>query len=535
MIAAYKRISRSDGDLGKDGKDESNSIESQRELIGRYLAAREEFQNIPVLDFVDDGYTGSTFDRPAFKQMMDGVRSGKIDTIIVKDLSRFGRDYIGVGEYMEQIFPLLGVRFIAITDNYDSSKYGGTTIGLDMIVSNLVNTMYCRDAGKKLKTANQVKWKKGISTASAAPFGYKFDPNNKGAFIIDPEAAKIVRRIFDLALLGIGTKDIAIMLNDAGTPTPAIYNKENNAYGKAVQYTLAPKQLWNSGRVWRILTSYVYTGAMVMGKTRTLISGKPIVRCVPKSQQFITEGTHEAIVSREQFEQAQLVIRECSHGPILNVPDFPLRKKLRCGNCRRVMLHDFKQKEPIVFCREGMELTMQTQCTSEQYLISDIENAVFHALKEELKLLDSLYSDFKKKERNLKKLTQKAERQKQALEQNIKSLKGEKMRMYEEYAAGTLELEVYKQKRQELDFKISELQEQIVMENEKCEQHNIEVPDTVKAAAGQAGAFLNATHLTSSMVDAFIENVFVYDGKHIVVQFKYEQSIQDAIKALKVS
>lgn len=168
-------------------------------------------------------------------------------------------------------------------------------------------------------------------------------------------------------------------------------------------------------------------------------------------------------------------------------------------------------------------------------MISDIENAVFHALKEELKLLDSLYSDFKKKERNLKKLTQKTERQKQALEQNIKSLKGEKMRMYEEYAAGTLELEVYKQKRQELDFKISELQEQIVIENEKCEQHNIDVPDTVKAAAGQAGAFLNATHLTSSMVDAFIENVFVYDGKHIVVQFKYEQSIQDAIKALQVS
>lgn len=123
MIAAYQRISRADGDLGKDGKDKSNSIENQKELILRYISCKESLQNVPVMDFVDDGYTGSNFDRPGFQQMMDGVRNGKIDTIIVKDLSRFGRDYIGVGEYMEQIFPLLGVRLIAINDNYDSNNY----------------------------------------------------------------------------------------------------------------------------------------------------------------------------------------------------------------------------------------------------------------------------------------------------------------------------------------------------------------------------------------------------------------------------
>ena len=148
MIAAYQRISRADGDLGKDGKDKSNSIENQKELILRYISCKESLQNVPVMYFVDDGYTGSNFDRPGFQQMMDGVRNGKIDTIIVKDLSRFGRDYIGVGEYMEQIFPLLGVRLIAINDNYDSNNYKGTTLGMDVVVSNLVNTMYCRDAGK---------------------------------------------------------------------------------------------------------------------------------------------------------------------------------------------------------------------------------------------------------------------------------------------------------------------------------------------------------------------------------------------------
>ena len=313
MIAAYQRISRADGDLGKDGKDKSNSIENQKELIQRYISHKESLQNLPVMDFVDDGYTGSNFDRPGFQKMMDGVRSGEIDTIIVKDLSRFGRDYIGVGEYMEQIFPLLGVRLISINDNYDSSNYNGTTLGMDLVVSNLVNTMYCRDAGKKLRTANRVKWRKGISTASAAPFGYQFDPNRKGSYIIDPPAAKIVRRIFDLAILGLGTREIAMALNDENAPVPSVYNREHKAYGKETTYTIAPVILWDSSRVWKILTAYVYTGAMVLGKSQRLISGKKIIRIVPKGQQYITEGTHEAIVSREEFEKAQLVIRNNGH------------------------------------------------------------------------------------------------------------------------------------------------------------------------------------------------------------------------------
>lgn len=531
MIAAYKRISRSDGDLGKDGKDESNSIENQRELIERYLAINKEFQDIPVLDFVDDGYTGSTFDRPAFQQMMDGVRSGKIDTIIVKDLSRFGRDYIGVGEYMEQIFPLLGIRLIAINDNYDSNKYQGMTMGLDVIVGNLVNTMYCRDAGKKLRSANQVKWRKGITTASAAPFGYQFDPDKKGAFIIDPPAAKIVRRIFDLAILGLGTRDIAIMLNDENVPVPSVYNRENKMYGKETTYTIAPVMLWDSSRIWRILTAYVYTGAMVLGKSKTLISGKSIVRTVPKGQQYITEGTHEAIVSREEFEKAQLVIKSNSHKVMMGSVDFPLKGKIRCGNCRRVMAHDFRQVSPTFWCREGLELLGQTKCTSEVFQVSDIENAVFQALKKELSLLDALYGDIQKEEQSLKEVSRKAARRKTLMEQELKNLKGEKMRMYEEYAAGTLPLDTYKERKQECDRKIAEAQEKI--EQSKAEESvQSVVPGTVRAAAEQAENFLHGTRLTASMVSAFIENVFVHDGGRIVVRFKYEQSIQDAVKAL---
>lgn len=522
--AAYLRLSIEDGD-----KAESNSIGNQRELIRDFVAERPELHLVG--EYADDGYTGTNFDRPGFQKMMDGVRSGEIDTIIVKDLSRFGRDYIGVGEYMEQIFPLLGVRLISINDNYDSSNYNGTTLGMDLIVSNLVNTMYCRDAGKKLRTANRVKWRKGISTASAAPFGYQFDPNKKGSYIIDPPAAKIVRRIFDLAILGLGTREIAMALNDENAPVPSVYNREHKAYGKETTYTIAPVILWDSSRVWKILTAYVYTGAMVLGKSQRLISGKKIIRIVPKGQQYITEGTHEAIVSREEFEKAQLVIRNNGHRVVMGSVDFPLKGKIRCGNCRRVLGYDYKQASPIFWCREGMELIGQTQCSSEIYQASDIENAVFQALKKELSLLDSLYSDIKKEEQSLKEASRKASRRKTLMEQELKNLKGEKMRMYEEYAAGTLSLDNYKSKKLECDRKITEVQDKI--EQFKAEESvKSVVPGTVRAAAEQAENFLHGTRLTASMVSAFIENVYVHEGGRIVVRFKYEQSIQDAVRAL---
>ena len=522
--AAYLRLSIEDGD-----KAESNSIGNQRELIRDFVAERPELHLVG--EYADDGYTGTNFDRPGFQKMMDGVRSGEIDTIIVKDLSRFGRDYIGVGEYMEQIFPLLGVRLISINDNYDSSNYNGTTLGMDLVVSNLVNTMYCRDAGKKLRTANRVKWRKGISTASAAPFGYQFDPNRKGSYIIDPPAAKIVRRIFDLAILGLGTREIAMALNDENAPVPSVYNREHKAYGKETTYTIAPVILWDSSRVWKILTAYVYTGAMVLGKSQRLISGKKIIRIVPKGQQYITEGTHEAIVSREEFEKAQLVIRNNGHRVVMGSVDFPLKGKIRCGNCRRVLGYDYKQASPIFWCREGMELIGQTQCSSEIYQASDIENAVFHALKKELSLLDSLYSDIKKEEQSLKEASRKASRRKTLMEQELKNLKGEKMRMYEEYAAGTLSLDNYKSKKLECDRKITEVQDKI--EQFKAEESvKSVVPGTVRAAAEQAENFLHGTRLTASMVSAFIENVYVHEGGRIVVRFKYEQSIQDAVRAL---
>lgn len=225
---------------------------------------------------------------------------------------------------------------------------------------------------------------------------------------------------------------------------------------------------------------------------------------------------------------------EVFHGrklPIRRVLLQNLKGKVRCGNCRRAMGYDYKQASPIFWCREGQELIGQTKCSSEIFQANDIENAVFQALKKELSLLGSLYGDIKKEEQSLKEASRKASRRKTSMEQELKNLKGEKMRMYEEYAAGTLSLDNYKNKKQEYDRKIAEVQDKI--EQSKAEEAaQSVVPGTVRAAAEQAENFLHGTRLTASMVSAFIENVYVHEGGRIVVQFKYEQSIQDAVRAL---
>ena len=169
-IAKYLRLSESDGDLGVDGKDESNSIENQRLLLDNFIEARDDLEG-EVYEYVDDGFSGTNFDRPSFKRMIEDAKKGKINCIIVKDLSRLGRDYILAGDYIEQIFPMLQVRFIAVNNSYDSAKTTGQNASFDVAISNLINTFYSRDLSKKMKAANKVRWKNGVSTASHAPFG----------------------------------------------------------------------------------------------------------------------------------------------------------------------------------------------------------------------------------------------------------------------------------------------------------------------------------------------------------------------------
>ncbi|MCC8101816.1 MAG: recombinase family protein [Clostridiales bacterium] len=524
--AQYLRLSGADGDLGKDGKDESNSIENQRALIADFLENREEFKGCETREYVDDGYTGSNFKRPAFERMIDDVKKGIVDTIIVKDLSRFGRDYIGVGEYLEEIFPLFGIRFIAINDRYDSNNYIGTTMGIEMVVSNLVNSMYSRDAGKKLYSADKVKWEKGYSTTGRLPFGYKPDPNCKGRYVIDPEAAKIVRRIFDLALQGYDTGMIADRMNEEGHLIPSEYNRIHKIGSKTISSRLNPDLIWDRSKVWRLLTAEEYTGAMIMGK-RKKIHGRP--RQVPRSEWFITEGANEAIVTREEYEQAQLVIRQQAKAEGYAINQYPLMGKVRCGNCRRTMGYLYQAYDEIVWCRIGAEKLKHSHCSKEKYIYTRIESAVFHDLKYHIALVKSLGGQVKERQEIYRKAERKAKKKQERVEIKVNALKAEKMRMYENYADGRVGIEEYKAEKERLDKEIEKLMEKAVVSLPPRVDENSDFPE----AERQADIFGNAEKLTKEMADAFIESVYVHEEYRLEIVYRFADCLAEVQESLE--
>jgi DNA invertase Pin-like site-specific DNA recombinase len=210
FIGKYIRLSQEDRDLmKKESKTESESISHQKALIQSYIDADKELQDAEQSEFFDDGYSGTNFDRPSFERLMERIKKGEINCVIVKDFSRFGRNYIELGDYLERIFPFLGVRFISINDHYDSRDYKGTTGGLDVVMKNIVYDYYSKDLSVKVKTAKYQKMKQGQYLGGHVPYGLMKDPQDKHKLIIDEEAAAVVREIFDMAIAGMRLIDMA--------------------------------------------------------------------------------------------------------------------------------------------------------------------------------------------------------------------------------------------------------------------------------------------------------------------------------------
>ncbi|MDD3415788.1 MAG: recombinase family protein [Lachnospiraceae bacterium] len=298
--ARYLRLSREDGD-----KLESDSISNQRDLINEF-GNRNSGINI-VEEYVDDGYSGTNYDRPAFNRMLEDIKSGKIDCIIVKDLSRLGRNYIETGRYLEKIFPFMGVRFISVIDNYDSASEDGDVDQIIVPFKNLINDSYCRDISMKIRSQLDVKRKKGKFIGSFASYGYLKDKNNKNHLVLDPFAADIVKQIFRLKLEGYNSQRIAETLSSIGVLPPAEY-KRSQGMNYDSGFCAGTNTKWSLVAVNRILTNEIYTGTMVQGINRKINYKVKQSRVIPKEEWIRVEDTHDAIIERPVFEEVQRLL-----------------------------------------------------------------------------------------------------------------------------------------------------------------------------------------------------------------------------------
>lgn len=327
--ALYIRLSREDGD-----KEESDSVGNQRSMLSQYLAEHPE---ILLFDYyVDDGYSGTNFDRPDFQRMIGDMEQGSVNCIIVKDLSRFGRNYIGVGEYQEMIFPKRNVRFIAVNDHIDSSEKSDDSQSLILPFTNIMNEQYARDISRKVRSALDIKRKRGEFIGAFASYGYQKDPNDRNKLIVDPEAAEVVRNIFRWFLEGTPKLTIANRLNDEGIPCPSEYKKQ-----KGLRYSNANRlqstTYWTHTSINRILQNQVYIGNLVQHtQTRKSFKIKQGVR-LQKQDWMISENMHAPVIDRETWETAQRLLKS-------NTKKIPFAGEshlysglLKCCDCGRAM------------------------------------------------------------------------------------------------------------------------------------------------------------------------------------------------------
>lgn len=399
-VGIYIRLSQEDGD-----KEESNSVTNQRELINSYISEDKELN---VYDYyIDDGWSGTNFDRPDFKRLIADVENNVINTIIVKDLSRFGRNYIEVGNYLEQIFPVNSIRFIAINDCIDSYKDPESINSIIVPFKNLMNDEYCRDISQKVKYALNTRKRNGEFMGSMIPYGYIRSSEDKHKLVIDDEAAKVVKKIFKNALKGLGTTAIARKLNKDGINTPSLH-KINVLKIKCNYRNSGKNNYWNDSMVAHILRNRVYLSEMVQCKYKT-VSYK-IHKRVKNSKEnwIIVKGTHEALVSKEDLKWIQekyytkiIQTRRKNH-------DYALFSGfLICNDCHRELYY-LESRRPrkdgsrLKYYICGTNKVNSKGCTPHRIKEDDLIEIVRKSINKQIKLVTKLNDDLELISKNKK-------------------------------------------------------------------------------------------------------------------------------------
>lgn len=439
--AAYLRLSIEDGD-----KAESNSIGNQRELIQNFVAERPELHLVG--EYADDGYTGTNFERPGFTQMMEDIQSDKINCIIVKDLSRLGRNYIEMGKYLERIFPMMGIRFIAINDNYDNANTESSDS--DSIVvpfKNLLNDSYCRDISIKVRSQLDIKRRKGEFIGGYAVYGYSKDEQNKNRLVVDEYAADIVRSIYRRKLEGMSANSIADQLNSEGVLAPSEY-KRLCGLNYHSGFKTGTHAKWQAIQVLRILKNEVYTGTMVQGKRQKINYKIKKIRDVDESCWIKVPNTHEAIISQRMFDIVQEVLKldTCASKGQKIVHLFS--GIVRCGDCGQNMVRCTVSKKG----KKYIYLNCVTNhkglgCSSHHIRESKLEEVVLAALQEKIQQISGLeerldeINEIPKNQRRLKSV----EEHMKVLEQEEQKYQTLCRQLYEDMSNGIVSKDEYKE------------------------------------------------------------------------------------------
>ena len=494
-ICAYMRLSQEDDDVfGR--KVESGSITSQRRMILDFINHQPEFKGCRVIERCDDGLSGRYFDtRPQFTDMIGLAKKGKVNCIVVKDCSRFGRDYLELGDYLEQLFPFLGVRFIAINDHYDSDKSEG---GLDIAFKNLVYDIYSRDLSKKVRQAREQMAAQGKYTATQTAYGYRKKKRDRHKLEPDPETAPVVREIFDMRLAGMGLSEIARNLNDRGISCPTVFlNGKGRPVTRKGNFEM---MCWDGGVINGVLQNEIYTGAVVSLKSRMdSRNGKLVQR--PKEEWVRVEGMHEAIVTKEEFRRVQELVS----------PQKPTvrKRKMRyvCGVCGKRLT---RRNGTDLYCNRGYMLK-GCECGQVTMKEPEADAVVLGELKRMLmRVLDE-------EELKLNKGTPVVGDSVESFKVALEAVKQAKQKLFEKLADRKMDRETFKEQKvacdrdiETLERKISDIVTAETLAEDKADKMVV------------AKSFLDITTMTDEVWEQFVKDVIVYPGQRLELHWNFD-------------
>lgn len=508
-LAMYLRLSIED----EGDKDESNSISNQRKQIYEYIHHDSELSRYEVVEFCDDGYTGTNMERPGMQKMRKEVKANNIRCIIVKDMSRFSRDYIEMGTYLNQIFPFMGIRFISINDHYDSRGHHRNTIEIDTAFQTLLYDLYSKDVSVKVKASFENKCASGEYVFGQVPFGYEKSKEVKNAVVVNEDEAVIVRYIFSLAMQGKSSTQIARQLYEESIPTIMQMRKPEKVYSDGKVHS------WSATSVRRILNDRFYLGEMAYGKSVRKSVGSKNGIAVPKEEWKVIPNHHETLITEEIFEQVSSFRPGVSTKR--NREKHPLTGKLYCGGCGYSLNYKplrGKNRYRRFECRKHALLKIPECCT---YMRADLlEETVLLMLNKELMLRGNAM-----KQKNNLTSFQKAgivslKKKQEEYRAEIKQARAKKDGLYEKYALGELVKEEYQKRANELTEQIALLSvkmEETASKRAVMESEYQEAEEDMKQIIRHS----HIEELTQEVVDTFIRKVYAYKDKRVEIEWNF--------------
>lgn len=527
LCGGYLRLSKEDDDIAKSETLQSNSIENQKEYIEDYLQSKPE---IRVVDFyIDDGYSGVNFDRPDFQRMLQDIKDKKINCVIVKDLSRLGRNYIEVGKYIERLFPFLGVRFIAINDNFDSADDAALSNNIIVPFKNLINDAYCRDISIKIRSHLEVKRKRGEFIGAFPVYGY-MRGEDKNKLIVDPCAAEIVKEIFAMKMEGMSQQAIADELNRLGVLSPAEYKKEQGSGYKTVFQTHS-RAKWTAVAVLRVLTNEVYMGTLIQGKESTPNYKVRVREKKPKEGWIRVENAHEAIISRTDFELISDILQKDTRVSTGKSAVSVYSGYLVCADCGCSMVRKKVRSgslEYVYYVCSGNKKDKDI-CSSHRISENTLNMAITKTLQLHLKQLGDLQESIRYiretsgNSDKIKKLVLQSEKRKEDIEKYNRL----KLECYEDYKKELITQDEYMLFKKELDNRIEEIQRAITELGKKKRM----LLDGGYEKESLLEKFLTSKEieLKRSILVRFISRIYVYEDHRIEIIFRYQDEIRQLL------